>query len=182
MKRRNVPIVPLVCELDSSVPAQSARWNKSRRHSNFCRMRSCWKRNGAQTLALAQKLEEDRAQQSSRAPGAIFLRQARFALVLRKLLQDKERIAHSCYEFPCAGLRAHIKEAPRCDSKRHDRAAIGVTARMDPERVVRMCGRSSEQSEIGRATRWHVLPGQNNVPFCSDGKRSGESLKRLISI
>ena len=41
------------------------------------------------TLGLAQKLEEERAQQSSRAPGAIFLRQARFALVLRKLLQEQ---------------------------------------------------------------------------------------------
>jgi hypothetical protein len=39
--------------------------------------------------ALAQQLEEDRAQQSSRAPGAIFLRQGRFALVLRKLVQEK---------------------------------------------------------------------------------------------
>jgi hypothetical protein len=31
-----------------------------------------------------------------------------------------------------------------------------------------MCGRSSEQSEIGRATRWRVLSGQNNIPFCSE--------------
>jgi hypothetical protein len=40
--------------------------------------------------ALTQQLEEDRAQQSSRVPGAIFLRQARFALVLRKLIQNKD--------------------------------------------------------------------------------------------
>src|SRR3954449_9460208 len=37
---------------------------------------------------------------------------------------------------------------------------------MDREGVVRMCGRSSEQSEVGRATRWFVLSGQNNLPFC----------------
>src|SRR3954447_20343295 len=30
-----------------------------------------------------------------------------------------------------------------------------------------MCGRSSEQPEIGRATRRRVLPGQNNIPVCS---------------
>src|SRR6266705_3095579 len=30
-----------------------------------------------------------------------------------------------------------------------------------------MCRRSSEQPEIGRATRWCVLSGQNNIPFCS---------------
>src|SRR5438067_12056324 len=28
--------------------------------------------------------------------------------------------------------------------------------------------RSSEQPEIGRATRWCVLSGQNNIPFCSE--------------
>jgi hypothetical protein len=39
---------------------------------------------------LAQKLEEDRAQQTVRAPSAIFLRQARFALVLTKLLREKD--------------------------------------------------------------------------------------------
>src|SRR5947207_2872663 len=80
----------------------------------------------------------------------------------------KRRIAHSRYEFPCPGLRAHVEEAPRCDSKRHDRATIGVTARVDPERVAAMCGRSSKQSENGRATRWCVLYGQNNIPVCSE--------------
>src|SRR5262249_44271561 len=79
----------------------------------------------------------------------------------------KKRIAHSRYELPCAGLRAHVKEAPRCDSKRHDRAAIGIIARVDLERVVRMCGRSSEQPEIGRPSRWDLLSGQNNLPFGS---------------
>jgi hypothetical protein len=39
--------------------------------------------------ALAQKLEEDRAQQSVRAPSSVFLRQARFALVLARLLEEK---------------------------------------------------------------------------------------------
>jgi hypothetical protein len=39
--------------------------------------------------ALAQQLEEDRAQHSSRAPAAIFLRQGRFALALRRFIQQK---------------------------------------------------------------------------------------------
>jgi hypothetical protein len=42
---------------------------------------------------LAQKLEEERAQQEHRPPSAIFLRQARFALVLRTLLPRKN-ISH----------------------------------------------------------------------------------------
>jgi len=39
--------------------------------------------------ALAQKLEEQRSQEAERAPEGIFLRQARFALVLRRLLLEK---------------------------------------------------------------------------------------------
>src|SRR5438046_9997909 len=39
--------------------------------------------------AVAQNLEEDRAHRSVRTPSAIFLRQARFALALTKLLREK---------------------------------------------------------------------------------------------
>ena len=166
MKRRNVPILPFVCELNSTAKLDGAMERVAPSLEflpDAMVLEAEWRTNPA----LAQQLEEDRAQQSSRAPGAIFLRQARFALVAAKINSRKKRITHSRYEFSCAGLRAHVKEAPRCDSKRHDRAAIGVIARVAPESVVRMCGRSSKQPEIGRAIRWRVLPGQNNIPFCS---------------
>jgi len=39
-------------------------------------------------------LEEERAQQKGRSPSAIFLRQARFALVLRRLLAER-KISHA---------------------------------------------------------------------------------------
>jgi len=92
MKRRNVPIVPLVCELNSD-----ARLNRAMEQMapaleflpDAIVIEAEWRANPA----LAQKLEEERAQQNSRAPGAIFLRQARFALVLRRLLMEKE-ISH----------------------------------------------------------------------------------------
>ena len=92
MKRRNVPILPFVCELNSS-----ARLNGTMERvvpsleflPDAMVLEAEWRTNPA----LAQQLEEDRAQQSSRAPGAIFLRQARFALVLRKLIQEKN-ISH----------------------------------------------------------------------------------------
>jgi glycosyltransferase involved in cell wall biosynthesis len=92
MKRRNVPIVPFVCELNSS-----ARLNRAIEQvaSSFeflpdaMVLEAEWRANPA----LAQRLEEERAQQSVRAPGAIFLRQARFALVLHKLLRDK-KVSH----------------------------------------------------------------------------------------
>ena len=92
MKRRNVPILPLVCELNSD-----ARLNRAMEQMapaleflpDAIVIEAEWRANPA----LAQKLEEERAQQSSRAPGAIFLRQARFALVLRRLVMEKE-ISH----------------------------------------------------------------------------------------
>jgi glycosyltransferase involved in cell wall biosynthesis len=88
MKRRNVPILPLVCELNSS-PTLNRAMERVAPSLEFLPdamvLEAEWRGN----LPLAQQLEEDRAQQSSRVPGAIFLRQGRFALVLRKLIQDK---------------------------------------------------------------------------------------------
>jgi glycosyltransferase involved in cell wall biosynthesis len=104
MKRRNVPIVPLVCELDSD-----ARLNRAMEQMALALeflpdpivIEAEWRANPA----LAQKLEEERAQQNSRVPGEIFLRQARFALVLHRLVMEKE-ISHvhatSFRALPCA--------------------------------------------------------------------------------
>ena len=92
MIRRDVPIVPFVCELNSG-----ARLNRDMQQispsmqflPDAIVLEAEWRANPG----LAQELEEERAQQSSRAPGVIFLRQARFALVLRKLLQE-QRMSH----------------------------------------------------------------------------------------
>jgi glycosyltransferase involved in cell wall biosynthesis len=92
MKRHNVPIVPLVCELSSRV-----RLNQAMEQTALALeflpdpmvIEAEWRAN----RALTQKLEEHRVQQSSRAPSAIFLRQARFALVLRRLLVEK-KVSH----------------------------------------------------------------------------------------
>src|SRR5260370_19252336 len=48
-------------------------------------MEAEWRTNPA----LTQKLEEHRAQETERVPDKVFLRQARFALVLRRLLLEK---------------------------------------------------------------------------------------------
>jgi hypothetical protein len=88
MKRRNVPIVPFVCELNSSARVTGAveRVTPSLEFlPDAMVLEAEWRTNPA----LAQQLEENRAEESRRAPGAIFLRQARFALVLRKLIQEK---------------------------------------------------------------------------------------------
>jgi glycosyltransferase involved in cell wall biosynthesis len=88
MKRRNVPILPFVCELNSGARLNGAMERVAPSLEflpDAMVLEAEWRTNPA----LAQQLEEDRAQQSSRAPSAIFLRQARFALVLRKLVQEK---------------------------------------------------------------------------------------------
>ena len=92
MKRRGVSIVPLVCELNSAVRLSRsmeriAPWLEFLPDAMV--IEAEWRANPA----LAQELEEERAQQEHRSPSAIFLRQARFALVLRKLLMER-KISH----------------------------------------------------------------------------------------
>ena len=93
MKRRNVPILTLVCELNSTARLDGAM-ERVAPSLEFLPDATVLEAEWRTNPALAQQLEEDRAQQSSRASGAIFLRQARFALVLRKLFQEKN-ISHA---------------------------------------------------------------------------------------
>jgi glycosyltransferase involved in cell wall biosynthesis len=92
MKRRNVPVVPFVCELNSSARLNNAMQQIAQSLEflpDATVLEAEWRANPN----LAQLLEEDRAQESSRVPGAVFLREARFTLVLRKLLQE-QNVSH----------------------------------------------------------------------------------------
>ena len=89
MKQHHVPIIPFVCELDSRhrfTHAMEEIAPSLEFLPDAMVIEAEWRANSG----LAQSLEEDRAQQRDRAPSAIFLRQARFALVLRRLLRDKK--------------------------------------------------------------------------------------------
>ena len=102
MKRRHVPIVPIVSELNSRARYTRAM-EKMAPSLEFLPdamvIEAEWRAN----LVLAQKLEEDRAQQGVRAPSAIFLRQARFALVLTKLQKNVSHVhATSSRALVCA--------------------------------------------------------------------------------
>ena len=92
MHGRNLSIVPFVCELNS-VGHFTRSMERMAPELEFLPdtivMEAEWRANPA----LAQKLEEERAQQEHRASSAIFLRQARFALVLRRLLVDR-KVSH----------------------------------------------------------------------------------------
>jgi hypothetical protein len=88
MKHRNVPILPFVCEFNSAAKLTGATERVAPLFEflpDAMALEAEWRTN----QALAQQLEEDRAQRTCRAPGAIFLRQGRFALALRKLIQQK---------------------------------------------------------------------------------------------
>jgi glycosyltransferase involved in cell wall biosynthesis len=88
MKRRNVPIIPFACEFNSGarLNSQMQRIGPSLEFlPDAMVLEAQWRANPG----LAQQLEEERARDGSRVPAAIFLRQARFALLLRKLLQEQ---------------------------------------------------------------------------------------------
>ena len=92
IKQHHVPIIPFVCELDSRhrfTHAMEEIAPSLEFLPDAMVIEAEWRANSG----LAQSLEEDRAQQRDRAPSAIFLRQARFALVLRRLLRDK-KVSH----------------------------------------------------------------------------------------
>jgi glycosyltransferase involved in cell wall biosynthesis len=92
MEERSVSIVPFVCELNSTAhftPVMEQLVDRLNFLPDALAIEAEWRSN----RALAQKLEEERASEDDRAPAAIFLRQARFALALRKLLFEKN-ISH----------------------------------------------------------------------------------------
>src|SRR5438132_8264952 len=92
MKRRNVPFVPVVCELNSAARLTRAMEQLALSMvflPDAMVMEAEWRANPA----LGQKLDEGRAQKDIRAPSAIFLRQARLALVVRSMLQEK-KVSH----------------------------------------------------------------------------------------
>jgi glycosyltransferase involved in cell wall biosynthesis len=92
MKRRSLVIIPFVCELDTTVRV-TQKMEKIAPHLEFLPdpmvIEAEWRVNPA----LAQKLEEERAREQPRAPGGIFLREARFALALRGPLLEK-KVSH----------------------------------------------------------------------------------------
>src|SRR4029077_18389653 len=92
MKQRSVPVVPFVCEFDSN-----ARLNRASKKiapsleflPGSVVLEAEWRANPV----LKKTLEKERAQQTNRVPSGIFLRQARFALVLQKMLRGK-KVSH----------------------------------------------------------------------------------------
>jgi glycosyltransferase involved in cell wall biosynthesis len=133
IKQRGVSIVPFVCELNSAVRLsrsmeRMAPWLEFLPDAMV--IEADWRANPA----LAQKLEEERAQQESRSPSAIFLRQARFALVLRRLLMER-KISHlhatTSHALVCALILQKIVRQE--DGLVRRRAGVTVSATIEPQ-------------------------------------------------
>jgi hypothetical protein len=88
MKRRSLPIVPFVCELEPTARLTGSM-EQAASGLEFLPDPMVIEAEWRADPVLAQNIQEKRAQQDSRPPSAIFLRQARFALVLRRLLREK---------------------------------------------------------------------------------------------
>lgn len=92
MKRRNIAILPVVCEFDPETglsPEQEAVVPTLEFLPDAMVIEAEWRSN----LAIAQRLEDDHATGEERLPAALFLREARFALSLRRLFMEKN-ISH----------------------------------------------------------------------------------------
>jgi len=92
MKRRNLAIIPFVCELDATARLTQKMEEIAPQLAflpDAMVIESEWRANPA----LAQELEEERAREEPRVPSGIFLREARFALALRGPLSAK-KVSH----------------------------------------------------------------------------------------
>jgi len=88
MKRRNIAILPIVCQFDSEIgltPEQERVAPGLEFLSDAMVIEAEWQTS----RAVAHRLEDDHASAEERVPGALFLREARFAVSLRKFLAEK---------------------------------------------------------------------------------------------
>ena len=102
MNRRNLAIIPFVCELDTTVRL-TQKMEKIAQQLEFLPdamvIEAEWRAN----TVLVQKLEEERAREEPRVPARIFLRQAHFALVLNRLQKNVSHVhATSSRALVCA--------------------------------------------------------------------------------
>jgi glycosyltransferase involved in cell wall biosynthesis len=179
MKRRNVPIVPIVCELNSA-----ARLTRPMEQLSLSMeflpdamvMEAEWRANPA----LAQRLEEERAQKDIRAPSAIFLRQARLALVVRRMLQEK-KVSH---------VHATSSRALVCALILQELLDVTVSATIEPrpelplnwiESALRKCkgGRLSDRELLRERSSSFV---SDKAAFCSSPRKVVGLLGKNIGI
>jgi glycosyltransferase involved in cell wall biosynthesis len=148
----NIPIVSFVCELDAKSPITSGDEPLAQQLEflpDAMAIEAEWRTN----RALAQKLEEARAHETHRAPADIFLRAARFALVLRKRLAER-RISH---------VHATSSRALACAVLLRQLAAITISATIERKpQLSRDWIRAAMQRCVGGRVSDRQLPQTSN--------------------
>jgi len=179
MKRRSVPFVPVVCELNSAACLTRAMEQLALSLAflpDAMVMEAEWRANPT----LAQKLEEERAQKDIRAPSAIFLRQARLALVVRRMLQEK-KVSH---------VHATSSRALVCALILQELIDVTVSATIEPrpelplnwiESALRKCkgGRLSDRKLLRERSSSFVF---DKAAFCSTPRKVVGLLGKNIGI
>ena len=110
MKRLNIAILPIVCQFDSEMgltPEQERLAPALEFLPDAMVIEAEWQTN----RAIAHRLEDDHASAEERVPGALILREARFAVSLRKFLAEKN-VSHvhatSSRALVCALMLKHL--------------------------------------------------------------------------
>jgi glycosyltransferase involved in cell wall biosynthesis len=116
MKRRSVPILPFVCELNSSAKLNGT----SRTVPRISAGCDCAGSRMADKPGFGAAVGGRPRTSEQPCPRRNFSPSGAVCSLAAKINSRRKCITHSRYEFPCAGLRAHVKAAPPCDSKRHD--------------------------------------------------------------
>jgi glycosyltransferase involved in cell wall biosynthesis len=195
MKQRNVPIVPLGCELDSRVRLNRAMEQLAPSLEflpDAIVLEAEWRANPA----MAQRLEEERAQQTNRVPGGVFLRQARFALALQRMFRQ-QNVSHvhatSARALVCAIILKRLLNVtvsatiePRPELPRawlHDALRECVAARLNDRKLLEarhptfVPDKTSGLHLTGRAKFWQQWAELLLRWSCSDRKSKIENRK-----
>ena len=179
MKRRNIAILPVVCELDPET-AFTAEQEAAAPGLEFLPEAMVIEAEWQANRALAQQLEDAHANAEKRIPAAIFLRQARFALSLRKFLAGTN-VSH---------LHATSSRALVCATILRQLVDLTISATIEPSSPVspewiqvafRHCrgGRSSDRKMIKRRGSSFIF---DKAASASLPKKLTQSLEEKIGI
>jgi hypothetical protein len=179
MKRRNIAILPIVCEVDPET-SFTAQQEKVAPSLEFLPETMVIEAEWRAHPALVQQLEEAHAGGEKRIPAAVFLREARFALSLQKFLAGKN-VSH---------LHATSSRALVCATILRQLVDITISATIEPNPPIspewiqvafRQCrgGRLSDRKLMRRRGSSFLFDKAASISF---RKKLGQSLGEKVGI
>lgn len=172
LSERKVPVTVFVCDYQSGVRLTAAMKNRATQFvflPDEMVIEAEWQTN----RAAARKLEDDRANALHRAPAALFLREARYAMVLRRLLSE-HGITH---------LHATSSSALLCATHLQALTGLTISATVEAHATV---PRPLIEDALGRCVGGrvpdHNYPTPPGAPFLLDPLRSNSVAAKLREI